>query len=83
MNVPDFLVILPPPLISKPFPAPIYETMSNKVNFGAACIAALAVISCKPIQLGIGKRRRPLSDTRVRAGSNHARSSARPNGRGR
>jgi len=52
MNVPDFLVILPPPLISKPFPAPIYGTMPNKVNFGAACIAALAIVSCSPSRSG-------------------------------
>ena len=48
MNVPDFLVILPPPLISKPFPAPIYGTMSNKVNLSAACVAALAILACSP-----------------------------------
>jgi protein-disulfide isomerase len=37
---------LPPPLISKPFSAPIYGTMSNKVNL--VCAAALALVACNP-----------------------------------
>lgn len=42
------LFIVAPTLISLPSPAPIYETMSNKVNFSAALLAAFAILSCSP-----------------------------------
>jgi len=41
-------VIVPPPLISAPSPAPIYQTMTNKVNFSAAMLAAIAIQACSP-----------------------------------
>jgi len=42
------LVIVPPPLISAPSPAPIYETMSNLVNFSAGILAAISIHACSP-----------------------------------
>jgi protein-disulfide isomerase len=44
----DNLIIVPPPLISMPSPAPIYLTMQIKVNFSAAVLAAVAIQACSP-----------------------------------
>ena len=44
----DNLIIVPPPLISVPSPAPIYQTMQIKVNFSAAVLAAVAIQACSP-----------------------------------
>jgi protein-disulfide isomerase len=44
----DNLIIVPPPLISAPSPAPIYQTMQIKVNFSAAILAAVAIQACSP-----------------------------------